>query len=135
METQPLLPAPPVTANYTVYSEDPRIQKTLQREDAQQFLIQAQEMVETFLQKMTDYGNSYSKGKAGIPASRCVWVRLSDKVECIESLLKQGATLDSESLDDTLKDLSVYAQLMRICLKAERPIPDEEGLFDEATTD
>lgn len=83
----------------------------------------------TFCKKNSDYGNSFEESldKHGIVASI---VRMGDKMNRLESLTDDSKTqqVGSESLLDTLEDLSNYAALTACWLKGFR---DEDGEEEE----
>lgn len=80
---------------------------------------------DTFCRKNHDYGNSFeeSLGQFGIVASI---IRMSDKMMRIESITDESKTqqVGSESLLDTLEDLSNYAAMTACWLKGVR---EEDG--------
>ena len=81
----------------------------------------------TFCKKNSDYGNSFegSLDKHGIVASI---VRMGDKMNRLESLTDDSRTqqVGSESLLDTLEDLSNYAAMTACWLKGVRAEDGEE---------
>lgn len=81
----------------------------------------------TFCKKNSDYGNSFeaSLDKHGIVASI---VRMSDKMNRLEALTDDSRTqqVGSESLLDTLEDLSNYAAMTACWLKGVRAEDGEE---------
>lgn len=81
----------------------------------------------TFCKKNSDYGNSFEESldKHGIVASI---VRMGDKMNRLESLTDDSRTqqVGSESLLDTLEDLSNYAALTACWLKGVRAEDGEE---------
>lgn len=85
----------------------------------------------TFCKKNSDYGNSFEESldKHGIVASV---VRMGDKMNRLESLTDDSRTqqVGSESLLDTLEDLSNYAAMTACWLKGVR---DEDGEEEEVT--
>lgn len=80
---------------------------------------------DTFCRKNHDYGNSFEESldQFGIVASI---VRMSDKMKRLESLTDESKTqqVGSESLLDTLEDLSNYAAMTACWL---RGIGEEDG--------
>lgn len=84
---------------------------------------------DTFCRKNHDYGNSFEESldQFGIVASI---VRMSDKMKRLESLTDESKTqqVGSESLLDTLEDLSNYAAMTACWLKGVR---EEDGDPDE----
>lgn len=85
----------------------------------------------TFCKKNSDYGNSFEESldKHGIVASI---VRMGDKMNRLEALTDDSRTqqVGSESLLDTLEDLSNYAALTACWLKGVRA---EDGEEEEVT--
>lgn len=75
---------------------------------ANQFKNITEEMLQTYIRKNHDYGDSFNKSldKFGIIASV---VRMNDKMERIESLMNKEALVKDESIKDTLLDLANYA--------------------------
>ena len=76
-------------------------------------------MIQTYQAKNQDYGNSFEKSlyKFGLVASI---IRLSDKMNRIESLSQKKAKVESESIEDTLLDLANYAIMTVIWLRKNR---------------
>lgn len=76
-------------------------------------------MIQTYQAKNQDYGNSFEKSlyKFGLVASI---IRLSDKMNRIESLSQTKAKVESESIEDTLLDLANYAIMTVIWLRKSR---------------
>lgn len=76
-------------------------------------------MIQTYQAKNQDYGNSFEKSlyKFGLVASI---IRLSDKMNRIESLSQTKAKVESESIEDTLLDLANYAIMTIIWLRKSR---------------
>ena len=81
----------------------------------------------TFCKKNSDYGNSFEESldKHGIVASI---VRMGDKMNRLEALMDDSRTqqVGSESLLDTLEDLSNYAAMTACWLKGVRAEDGEE---------
>ena len=81
----------------------------------------------TFCKKNSDYGNSFEESldKHGIVASI---VRMGDKINRLEALTDDSKTqqVGSESLLDTLEDLSNYAAMTACWLKGVRAEDGEE---------
>lgn len=73
-------------------------------------------MIQTYQAKNQDYGNSFEKtlDRFGLVASI---IRLSDKMNRIESLSQKKAKVESESIEDTLLDLANYAIMTVIWLR------------------
>ena len=82
--------------------------KTLSNTSAHQFKDIAKGMIETYVRKNHDYGNSFDKSldKFGLVASV---VRIGDKMNRIESLVQKEAMVQDESIRDTLLDTANYA--------------------------
>lgn len=84
----------------------------------------------TFCKKNSDYGNSFEESldKHGIVASI---VRMGDKMNRLESLTDDSRTqqVGSESLLDTLEDLSNYAAMTACWLKGVRAEDVEEEVI------
>lgn len=79
-------------------------------ENVQQFKSITNTMLQTYLAKNHDYGNSFdqSMDEFGIVAST---IRLNDKMNRIKSLTKKEAKVSDESIKDTLLDMANYAIL------------------------
>jgi phage protein len=86
----------------------------------------------TFCKKNSDYGNSFEESldKHGIVASI---VRMGDKMNRLESLTDDSRTqqMGSESLLDTLEDLSNYAAMTACWLKGVRAENGEEDIMND----
>lgn len=82
--------------------------KTLSNTSAHQFKDIGKGMIETYVRKNHDYGNSFDKSldKFGLVASI---VRIGDKMNRIESLVQKKAMVQDESIRDTLLDMANYA--------------------------
>lgn len=82
--------------------------KTLSNTSAHQFKDIVKGMIETYVRKNHDYGNSFGKSldKFGLVASV---VRIGDKMNRIESLVQKKAMVQDESIRDTLLDMANYA--------------------------
>lgn len=76
-------------------------------------------MIQTYQAKNQDYGNSFEKtlDRFGLVASI---IRLSDKMNRIESLSQKKARVKDESIEDTLLDLANYAIMTVIWLRKNR---------------
>lgn len=86
---------------------------------------------DTFCRKNHDYGNSFEESldQFGIVASI---VRMSDKMKRLESLTDESKTqqVGSESLLDTLEDLSNYAAMTACWLKG---VGAEDEIVEKGT--
>jgi hypothetical protein len=76
-------------------------------------------LTEIYQAKNQDYGNSFEKtlDRFGLVASI---IRLSDKMNRIESLSQTKAKVKDESIEDTLLDLANYAIMTVIWLRKNR---------------
>lgn len=87
---------------------------------------------DTFCRKNHDYGNSFEESldQFGIVASI---VRMSDKMKRLESLTDESKTqqVGSESLLDTLEDLSNYAAMTACWLKGVRAEDSENTIYGD----
>ena len=94
-----------IRINLEMFEED---DKTLSNTPAHQFKDIAKGMIETYVRKNHDYGNSFDKSldKFGLVASV---VRIGDKMNRIESLVQKKAMVQDESIRDTLLDMANYA--------------------------
>lgn len=94
-----------IRINLEVFEEN---DKTLSNTSAHQFKDIAKGMIETYVRKNHDYGNSFDKSldKFGLVASV---VRIEDKMNRIESLVQKKAMVQDESIRDTLLDMANYA--------------------------
>lgn len=74
----------------------------------EQFWNIEEEMYKTYIKKNHDYGNSFEKSldKFGLIASV---VRLSDKLNRLETLTKKDSLVKDESIKDSLLDMANYA--------------------------
>ena len=77
-------------------------------DNVEQFMSITNNMAKTYAAKNHDYGNSFEQSldKFGLVASV---VRLGDKMNRIESLIKKEAQVKDESIKDTLLDMANYA--------------------------
>lgn len=94
-----------IRINLEVFEEIDRI---VLNSSANQFKDIAKGMIETYVRKNHDYGNSFDKSldKFGLVASV---VRIGDKMNRIESLVQKKAMVQDESIRDTLLDMANYA--------------------------
>lgn len=86
-------------------------------ENVRQFRSIINKMLETYRAKNADYGDSFGKSieKYGAIAGL---TRISDKFNRIENLILKGdIQVKSESIEDTLLDLSNYCILLNMALK------------------
>lgn len=61
---------------------------------------------------------SLTQGK--ITVEQGILVRMSDKLQRITNLLSQEAQVKDESINDTLQDLSIYADILNIYIRHKR---------------
>ncbi len=89
------------------------------RSESGEFRDITNSMIQTYQAKNQDYGNSFEKtlDRFGLVASI---IRLSDKMNRIESLSQKKAKVESESIEDTLLDLANYAIMTVIWLRKNR---------------
>jgi len=83
-------------------------------EDQQRIAQEGVKWLEQLLRKNNDYGTSVWKVPVFAPntdVSSAIFVRMSDKVERINSLLQKQEAEISESLEDTISDLGSYCLL------------------------
>jgi hypothetical protein len=85
-------------------------------------------MVELLLAKNHDYGCSANTPPVlapGVPASKAILVRISDKIKRLERLARADVNPKvNESFDDTLRDLQGYITLYFVNRTLEDEIPD-----------
>lgn len=79
------------------------------------------ELLDIFVKKNTDYGNSFEESleKHGLIAAI---VRMEDKMSRLSTLSKQEALVSDESIIDTLKDLSNYALMSAVWLEQKEKV-------------
>ena len=109
-----------------------RIQQALASDNPAQRRIAAigVDFIATLLAKNADYGSSAWKPpklKPNLSPGDAILVRMSDKIERIESLSTAEAQVD-ESLEDSMKDLGAYALLW---LARPTGNPQENGNGDD----
>lgn len=85
----------------------------------QRFKSITNEMAKTYAAKNHDYGNSFEQSldKFGLVASV---VRIGDKMNRIESLMKKEAQVKDESIKDTLLDLASYSVMTLMWLNKQQ---------------
>jgi hypothetical protein len=94
-----------------------------------------QELADLHDMKQKDYGtaadpfaNVRAAEEFGLPAWMGAGIRINDKVQRLKSLQKNGSLVDThDSIEDTFKDLAVYA-IIGLCLYEEerQKEPDQE---------
>lgn len=96
--------------------------------DAALFLTRLQMLsdqnVQLAFRKNADYANAHDpfanfrdSELLGISVEKGILVRMSDKLRRAANLLDRPAEVTDESLDDTLADISNYANILRIFLE------------------
>lgn len=86
--------------------------------DADRFKKITETMLDVFKKKNHDYGNSFDQSldKFGLIASV---VRLSDKMNRIESLINKEAQVKDESIRDTIMDMANYCIMTAMWLNKQ----------------
>ncbi len=74
-----------------------------------------QEMLQTFIKKNKDYGkgNILDTGEIGI------LFRINDKVRRLQNLITKDKTPENESLEETWRDIAVYAAIAIILRRGQ----------------
>ena len=78
------------------------------------------ELLDTYIKKNADYGGSFDKSldEDGLLVAK---IRLMDKMNRFNSLIKNPAQVEDESLEDTLLDLANYAIMSAMWLRIQEP--------------
>ena len=84
-------------------------------EKEQLFKAITDNMLETFIKKNHDYGNSFDKQMDEFGMTAAI-IRLSDKLNRLKVLSKDDALVKDESIQDTLLDLANYSILTAMWL-------------------
>ena len=88
------------------------IDDNLYTREVNEFINEAEELVDLYAKKNNDYGNSFDKGMDNIGMAYGVG-RIYDKVGRLVNLTKHPNNQQvNESVDDTLKDLACYSIMM-----------------------
>ena len=99
-------------AMYSIFSDfkETPIKKESEKSDADRFKEITDKMSDTYKRKNSDYGNSFSKlfEECGMTYA---YGHLAEKVERINSLRKNDAKVQGESMIDSLYDLANYSIL------------------------
>ena len=99
-------------AMYSIFSDfkEAQIKKESEKSDADRFKEITDKMSDTYKRKNSDYGNSFSKlfEECGMTYA---YGHLAEKVERINSLRKNDAKVQGESMIDSLYDLANYSIL------------------------
>ena len=84
-------------------------------DEVKQFANEAKQCVELYSKKNHDYGNSFDKGMDNIGMAYGVG-RIYDKMNRLVTITKNGneytIQINTETIDDTLRDLACYAIMM-----------------------
>lgn len=100
-----------------VYTDKELLDKALSGSRGEDQKLIAEEVVRwgaLLIRKNTDYGSSVWKTPRLAPEcdpGTAIRVRMSDKLSRLEQLLSKPAMVDSESIDDTIRDLGAYCLL------------------------
>lgn len=89
-----------------------------------------EQMASVYATKNHDYGNSFAKLRKQYPIA--ILIRLSDKLNRLDTLMTGAKARVEESIDDTLLDLANYAVMELVERRIERdgkivPNGQEEG--------
>lgn len=96
------------------------IDDNLYTREVNEFINEAEELVDLYAKKNNDYGNSFDKGMDNIGMAYGVG-RIYDKVGRLVNLTKHPNNQQvNESVDDTLKDLACYSIMMLRYLKQNK---------------
>ena len=88
------------------------IDDNLYTREVNEFINEAEGLVDLYAKKNNDYGNSFDKGMDNIGMAYGVG-RIYDKVGRLVNLTKHPNNQQiNESVDDTLKDLACYSIMM-----------------------
>lgn len=84
-------------------------------DEVKQFADEAKQCVELYSKKNHDYGNSFDKGMDNIGMAYGVG-RIYDKMNRLVTITKDGnehtIQINTETIDDTLRDLACYSIMM-----------------------
>ena len=84
-------------------------------DEVKQFVDEVKQCVELYSKKNHDYGNSFDKGMDNIGMAYGVG-RIYDKMNRLVTITKDGnehtIQINTETIDDTLRDLACYAIMM-----------------------
>lgn len=83
------------------------------------FVNVSDKITKLYTSKNKDYNNSFesSMDKYGLTASA---IRINDKLNRFENLIKNKAAVQEESIEDTLMDLAAYSIMTIMWLKSEK---------------
>lgn len=106
----------------SAHQENPTDQYNIPHEKILQFAALCDEMKEVHMKKAHDYGidddphaNFNQAVDFGIDPFVGLMLRLNDKVTRVKNFVKKGR-LANESVEDALRDISVYANIGRVML-------------------
>lgn len=79
------------------------------------FLAQQNEQFELFCRKHCDYGHTnLVDGLSPKETMQNLYLKMQDKLNRFKNLINQSASVSTETLDDTLDDISNYSNIARI---------------------
>ena len=84
-------------------------------------------MLDTYIKKNHDYGNSFGKSMDEFGIASAI-IRMNDKLERLKTLSKKESMVKDESVQDTLLDLANYAIMTVMYLKKHE---DKDGTDNE----
>jgi hypothetical protein len=91
-----------------------KLEFTVSNKEQQKIVEAGKVFIDLILRKNNNYGSSVFKVPIltpGISADMAIRVRMSDKIERLQSLLKSNNDLVGENLEDTITDLGAYCLL------------------------
>lgn len=92
-----------------------QIEDELCTDEVVQFANEAKQCIELYSKKNHDYGNSFDKGMDNIGMAYGVG-RIYDKMNRLVTITKDGnehtIQINTETIDDTLRDLACYSLMM-----------------------
>jgi hypothetical protein len=60
----------------------------------------------------------------GVPVSKGILVRITEKIARMSNLLETEAQVEDETIDDTIRDAITYLAIVRNWLIDQRPLPE-----------
>lgn len=93
-------------------------EKKRKQDSVNQFKNITTELLETYVRKNADYGNSFGESldEDGLIASK---TRIGDKFRRFSSLIKNDALVNDESIEDTLLDMANYAIMTVMWMRSQ----------------
>ena len=85
----------------------------MEKDLTQQFRDIAEQMAQTYEKKNHDYGDSFNQSLDKFGPVAAV-VRIGDKMNRMENLMKKEALVQDESVKDTLLDMASYCIMTRM---------------------